>query len=209
MIDLYCERTASGLWGEPANLLSNLAFLAAAWAIWRQRRQAPSVARPLALLAAAIAIGSAWFHAAATPSARVFDEAPILVFELVFLWLYGRRLVGLGRGQVALLLLGFTAVLAAARAEQAVLNGSLAYVPPLLFAGGLGVYHYRTQPRARTALLGGAAVFTLALGLRTIDLPLCSAFPLGTHFLWHLLAAMALAVFARGLLANAPLPVRR
>jgi len=35
MIDLYCERLGPGIWAEPINALTNLAFLVAAFAAWR------------------------------------------------------------------------------------------------------------------------------------------------------------------------------
>jgi hypothetical protein len=38
-VDLYCERTGPGLWAEPANALTNLAFIAAGlWGVWQVRR---------------------------------------------------------------------------------------------------------------------------------------------------------------------------
>ena len=41
-IDLYCERTGPGLWAEPLNALSNLAFIAVAVILWRRAgRNAP------------------------------------------------------------------------------------------------------------------------------------------------------------------------
>ena len=44
-VDGYCERTAPGLWGEPFNSVSNVAFLAACVALLsllaRQRRPVP------------------------------------------------------------------------------------------------------------------------------------------------------------------------
>lgn len=38
-VDLYCERTGSGLWAEPANALTNLAFIAAGLSDVRQVRR--------------------------------------------------------------------------------------------------------------------------------------------------------------------------
>ena len=38
--------------------------------------------------------------------------------------------------------------------------------------------------------------------LRSIDNAVCDAFPIGTHFLWHLLAALVLYLFGRGLVQN-------
>lgn len=44
-VDLYCERLAPGLFGEPLNLLSNLAFLVASglllWLLAGQVRPVP------------------------------------------------------------------------------------------------------------------------------------------------------------------------
>ena len=89
MISLYCERTAPGLWAEPFNVISNIGFAIAAWAIWQLRRD---VSAPLPLvrfftaLTFTIAIGSALFHMLATPWARVLDEGPIVLFQISFLW---------------------------------------------------------------------------------------------------------------------------
>ena len=49
------------------------------------------------------------------------------------------------------------------------------------------------------ALLQAAAVFFVSLMLRTVDLPLCGQFPLGTHFAWHLLNAVVLFIVARAM----------
>jgi hypothetical protein len=39
-LDHYCERTAPGLWNEPANALSNIGFrVAAGWILVRQQRR--------------------------------------------------------------------------------------------------------------------------------------------------------------------------
>ncbi|MFT2588559.1 hypothetical protein ACMWPQ_29155, partial [Escherichia coli] len=34
-VDLYCERLSTAFWAEPVNALSNLAFLLAAYFLWR------------------------------------------------------------------------------------------------------------------------------------------------------------------------------
>jgi hypothetical protein len=35
-------------------------------------------------------------------------------------------------------------------------------------------------------------IFSLSLVLRTVDAAICPAFPLGTHFIWHLLNGLVL-----------------
>jgi hypothetical protein len=203
MIDLYCERTGPGFWAEPFNALTSLAYLLAAWAVWRaHRRPGRRIDRVLGALLAAIGMGSALFHLLATPWARLLDEAPILVFQLTFLWAYGRGIVNLARGPVAGLLVAFLAAVLWGRQSPGVLNGSIPYLPALLVAVVLGVYHARTQPVERTTLIAGVACVTAALLCRIVDLEACDALPIGTHFLWHVLTAAALYLFVRGLLAN-------
>ena len=49
-IDLYCERLAPGLTGEPLNALSNVAFFIAAWAILNLARHQQKIATEIWLL---------------------------------------------------------------------------------------------------------------------------------------------------------------
>lgn len=207
MIDLYCERTGPGLWAEPLNALSNLAYFAAAWAVWRFARGTVGPGtRVLVSLLAAIGTGSALFHTFATPWARALDDTPILLFELSFLWLYGRQIVGIAPASLAALLAGFLVAVHAGRQFPQLLNGSLMYAPAFLVALAIGLYHYRTQPRERFTIPAAVGIFVVAVVCRTVDNAVCPAMPLGTHFLWHLLTASALYLFARGLLVGAPSP---
>ena len=202
MIDLYCERVGPGLWAEPINALSNLAYLAAAWAVGRAAAGTPArvIAWRLAALVAAIGIGSALFHTVATPWARRFDEAPILVFQLVFLWEYGGRVLRLRRSSVVLLSGALLAAVFAARQFPDVLIGSLVYLPALVAVTAFGLRSGRA--RGARPLLTAAAVLAAAVVLRTIDQQVCHAVPVGTHFLWHLLTAVVLYLCSRGLLVD-------
>jgi hypothetical protein len=49
-------------------------------------------------------------------------------------------------------------------------------------------------------MLTAAGIFTLSLALRTVDDAACDRFPLGTHFVWHLLNATGLYLCVLGLL---------
>ncbi len=103
-IDLYCERLGAEFWAEPINALTNIAFFLAAWGAWRLSRQSSSLSASIwVLIASILAIGSGSFvfHTVATNWARVLDVVPILVFQLLFLWFYGRQVMGL-RGHVVI-----------------------------------------------------------------------------------------------------------
>lgn len=190
--DLYCERLGPGLLAEPVNAITNAAFFVAAWYAWRDARAVGRLdATTLTLigLIAAIGMGSALFHTFATGWARLLDELPILLLQLLFLWTYSRRVIGVAWWVSAAMVAAYLALAVYCRGFGHLLNGSLIYAPALAMSLGLGVYHWRTQPRFRTWLLRAAAMLLVAIVMRTFDAAVCERFALGTHFMWHLLVA--------------------
>jgi hypothetical protein len=75
------------------------------------------------------------------------------------------------------------------------LNGSGGYLPPLLALFVVATLT-RGTPTGRILLLS-AAIFSLSLVFRTLGNALCTSFPLGTHFLWHMLNATVLYLLLR------------
>lgn len=205
MIDLYCERLGSGLWAEPLNAWTNLAFLMAAWACWSMVRRSASGSGESTLLIAliaAIGIGSGLFHTFATSWARILDVLPILLFQALYIWVYARRIVAINWLWSALLTGGFLAVTLLGRQFPTVLEGSLAYTPALFALSGLGIYHYWTKKRGPKLLLLASGMFLLALTFRTIDQTACFYLPIGTHFIWHILNAAVIYLATRALVLN-------
>ena len=204
MIDLYCERISPGLLGEPLNAVTNLAFLMAAWLMWRRARhdeEAPTEIMLLAGLMLAIGIGSALFNTFATRWAMLLDLAPIVIFQGVFLWSYTGRAIGLSRRRRVIIIVTLLAAITASLPFTAHLNGSLLYLPALLSLIVLAAWHYRNMAQARTSLVWATALLAASLVLRTVDQWLCPVWPAGTHFGWHLLNAVVLYQATSGLLA--------
>ena len=130
MIDLYCERLAPGLLGEPLNALTNLAFIAAGWFVQREAGEDRD-ARVLGLMVIAIGIASLLFHTTASLWAQWLDALSILGFELTFLFFYTGRYCDLGlRHRIGLVLVFGLATLVTGSFFPAAMNGSLAYLPP-------------------------------------------------------------------------------
>ena len=100
----------------------------------------------------AIGIGSSLFHTFATPWARVLDELPILLFQLLFVWLYARRAMNLHPLAAGMILVAFFAAALYGRQFPNLLNGSLIYAPALALVCALGAYHYATSKPARSRL---------------------------------------------------------
>ncbi len=204
-IDIYCERIAPGLLGEPVNAITNLSFFVAAFFVFKLGRDAGVVA--LGLLMVFIGIGSSLFHTHATHMTQLMDVIPILLFQMSFIWLYGLRVMKLSAAKTAMLFLVFLALsLVCDQMPSSILNGSTGYIPALLFVTGFGVWHYKNIVQDRAVLICAAAVFVTSLTFRSIDMELCDAWPLGTHFMWHCLNGAVLYLSARAYYAGAGSP---
>lgn len=203
-IDLYCERTAPGLLGEPLNTLGNLGFLAAAlWLALRLRREGRAQIDEwvLVVLAALVGVGSLVFHMFATRSTAILDQVFIAIFVLTFFHRWLARIMGLGGGlaSVGVLLLTLAIVGVRLAAPQELLNGSIIYVPVLVAMFGMAWWALRQRHPTAPFAIAVVVVFSIAITCRTVDLAVCDAFPYGTHWLWHLLNATVIAIACRSL----------
>ncbi len=212
-IDIYCERTSADFWAEPVNAWSNLAFPAAAlWAAVAARRRggATPAFRALVILAALVGVGSFFFHTFGNVWSEYADTIPIWTFVAATLFVAASRVAGLrphpivAAGLVAAVVLIVTFVTATDPAVQSPpdpLNGSLQYAPALIALATFAILaRIRRMPFA-TLLLGATVAFLAALFFRTIDMAVCAAFPLGTHFLWHLLNGLTVGLILMVMLA--------
>ncbi len=205
MIDLYCERLGPGLWAEPLNAATNLSFLIAAWVVWRLAKQSQSLFLDVWLLIgliAAIGIGSGLFHTFAETWSMVLDIVPILLFQLLYIWVYCRRIIEMRSGYSAGLLVIYVVFAHLGRQFPHLLNGSLIYAPALVVILVLGLYHYWARKEGRFVMLSASGVFFISLISRTIDNGICPYFHIGTHFLWHVFNSVVLYLSMKALLFN-------
>jgi hypothetical protein len=194
-IDIYCERADPSFWAEPVNALTNLGFLVAAglaFRHWRGRETPDYPVLALIVLVALIGIGSFLFHTIATEATSLVDVLPITIFVFWYLYLALRRFLSLSVGLSIALLAAFAGVSEAVSSPlpAEIMNGSDAYLPPLAALVAIGILTPDTSQRR--GLLLSATIFAVSLAFRTIDLAACGAWPLGTHFIWHLINALLL-----------------
>jgi hypothetical protein len=194
-IDLYCERLHEGLWAEPVNAITNLAFFLAAigaYFLWKREGREDRFILLLIGLAALVGIGSTLFHTFATRWGLLADSIPIAIFVVGFFTFTLRRFLG----QSAIATLGWIAAFLAVAAvvprllPAGFMNNSGFYFPVLGALIVLGILLRMKGDEMRWiggAYLCGAALFALSLSFRIVDPSVCAQFPLGTHFLWHCL----------------------
>jgi hypothetical protein len=209
--DEYCERLGPGLFAEPVNALSNLAFFIAAFLLWQLLRRAyagrsvPASLQALPVLIALIGFGSTAYHSFAVVWAEILDVLFIGIFIYFYIVCFLRYFLGL---QWKFALLGlpgfwlFGAALGQIFPADA-FNGSTRYFPALLGILLMGAtLAIKRQPQALTFFIA-AGVFLISLILRTNDQVWCSHFPLGTHWLWHCLNAVTLSLVAAAMIRAA------
>lgn len=216
---LLCERTSFG--SEVLNATSSLAIsLVSLFALLAWRRLSGRDWPLLAVIGMAFVIGplSAVFHWAPTVAGSWFDVVPMQAFVLSTFALVLHRMLHFDRLVTALHLSGFVLLAQIFKLvlPESALGGGAHYVAPLLalyiLGGGLiisarlGMHEHENATGARAAradaehfprlhagygLIQVGILLAVALVLRAMDMPLCASWPYGTHFVWHILVALA------------------
>ncbi len=194
-IDGYCERIDASFWSEPLNAVTNVVFLMSA--IWVLRREElNNKARALAFLLGMIGIASFLFHSVATAWAGALDVLFILLFTLLYIFVATEDFLGLPRRSALVVTLGyfpFSVVVEWFTLPLSFLGSTRIYVPILVLISLYSLILIKKFPDVSKGLAVGALLLTISMFARSVDLPLCEAIPIGTHFLWHVINAIMLA----------------
>lgn len=200
-IDNYCERTGPEFWSEPANALTNLAFVAAGlWGVAAVRRnRAGGFAELLAWWVVAIGVGSFLFHTFANQLTMWADILPIAGFTLAYTLFCMRRFLRFSWAKSLTIFVVFYAVAAFLTVNvpewlRAASNGTTGYLPPFLALAFFGVWIIGAGNPAGWYNLAAVGVFVVSVTFRALDPVVCEAMPLGTHFLWHSFNGLMLGI---------------
>ncbi len=189
----YCERSDFTYWSEPVNALTNAAFLIAAAFVWRSTAGLP-LARAMAIVLAIIGVGSFLWHTHATGWAGLADVIPILIFILLYLFAATRdylHLHPLWALLAVMLFLPYAFVFAWGLGQILPgLGANAAYFSVAALIAGYGLWLRKTE--TGQGLLIGAGLLCVSLGFRMADGAVCDVFPIGTHFMWHIMNAIML-----------------
>lgn len=191
----YCERVGDGLLSEPINLVTNLSLLLAAYICYHQlksRNRFKTRHLVLVSLAAAIGFGSALWHSFRTPWSHTLDFVPIYLFFIFFLYFFLETLLKKSNlsGWLTAAYVAFQVLLSYLFPQ--LLNGSVRHVSNLGFIIMVLWYLYKRTGKTAYPLLFALGSYAIGITFRSIDNVVCSWFPLGTHFLWHGAAGLAI-----------------
>ena len=187
----YCE---TGPWlavDHPANTLSNAIFFIIAFGLYFKYRKDKTL-RVAAMLVAGIGVGSSIWHYIANANLLALDIGTISLFTIWYLWQMLRRLTSLSARLIILTL--FTLF---------IVNGVLGFLlEPLLpmrtgsfLLPALGMIFIgikQSAPDIKRAMILSGVSLLVAMGFRVTDIHTCDIIPIGTHFLWHTFAGLAL-----------------
>ena len=194
-IDIYCERLDIGIWAEPINAVTNVAFILASIFMWLRCKNLVE-GRVLSFLLFSIGCGSFLFHTFAQTWAAILDVAAILIFILTYIFIANRSFLAWSK-MVSLLgvilFFPYQLLLANILSNIQFFGSSVQYIPVAILIFIYSGLLRKTEPNLSRGLLIGAAILCLSIVFRIIDEPLCSILSVGTHFVWHILNAIMLS----------------
>lgn len=197
-VDLHCERLADGLTGEPLNILSNVLFFIVAYFLFKNYREADIKApriKVLIYLIVGFGIGSIIFHSTARIWGALFDVMPIVFFAIFYLYLFSRHVLRLNRKwSVGIIGIFVFANFVFKSYVIKAPDGYVSLIPSILLMYCIALFMFATKNRSAMRFATATLVATLAATFRAVDSymnaeGLCNEFPIGTHFMWHVLMA--------------------
>ena len=194
-IDIYCERLDIGIWAEPINAVTNVAFILASIFMWLRCKNLVE-GRILSFLLFSIGCGSFLFHTFAQTWAAILDVAAILIFILTYIFVANRRFLAWSK-MVSLigviLFFPYQLLLASILSNIQFFGSSVQYIPVAILIFIYSGLLRKSEPNLSRGLFIGATILCLSIVFRIIDEPLCSILSVGTHFVWHILNAIMLS----------------
>ena len=194
-IDIYCERLDIGIWAEPINAVTNVAFILASIFMWLRCKNLIE-GRILSFLLFSIGCGSFLFHTFAQTWAAILDVMAILIFILTYIFVANRRFLAWSK-MVSLigviLFFPYQLLFASILSNVQFFGSSVQYIPVAILIFIYSGLLRKSEPNLSHGLFIGASILCLSIIFRTVDEPFCSISSVGTHFVWHILNAIMLS----------------
>jgi len=177
------------------NQVSNIAFVIGAiyaWYIWRQRNSDDKFSLLLIVLLALIGIGSFIYHAFPSDKTIWIDLIPIQIFGLSYFAYLGKKYFELSNLQLLLILVAFFFVRQywIIYMPRGAIGGGITHIPTVFLLLSSALLLLSRYKKFSTMLLIASAIYILALVIRAMDKQISVQFPVGVHWIWHILTAL-------------------
>ena len=192
----YCEFVSNFWIHEPLNAITNFGFLIGAYFLYRfvkVNKCNIGLGAILISLMVILGLGSLAWHSYRVVPTLLLDEIPIYIF-IIFTFYF--LIQSLTRSHKLTLTISFFSALIyyaifAYVPGVNISNGVLKYVFALLIFLILNVLIVKKFGSGYNFFLP-LSIFILAIVFRIVDLYICPIFPVGTHFIWHILIALTM-----------------
>lgn len=201
----YCERTANSFFAEPINLVTNLAFFVSAiftYKMLKTKNIKNSIYHLFPWPIFLIGLGSTSWHFYRSSITLLFDAIPIHIFLGLSLFLLLKKLVKSTNLTVGIIGIFILFQIFLTLNFPHLLNSSIRHIVNAILLFILILWTYKKFGKAALQLFFVFAVYVAGIIFRTIDIQVCPIFPLGTHFLWHLMVAWGAYLIVRFLVKN-------
>ncbi len=205
-----CERSAPGVWAEPLNVLSSLVFMIVAVAIYRHYHRHEDLIKKwiwdihaLTFITFLIGFNSVAFHLFPNPYTELADKLTIVLFIVLYFWAVLFRVMRctiFQAGIAFVAFVGFSHILV--HQFSGAMNDSIGYLSTMIALIVIAVYlHLKARPSSSHFMLA-AIIGVVSLFCRAIDREICGMFPIGSHFMWHVLNATLMYIVLKQLVRN-------
>lgn len=196
-VPIYCESSGIlALFPEPLNAVSNMAFIFAGLGIYKllTKDKIQKVEYKIALvLIFFVGFDSFLWHITKHPIGLILDAVPItltfiLITYILLKNIFGNKLIALIIPLLLFPVRFFLSSFALTDIASSLIRHSINVITFFIII----LLTFRKYGKIALEGLGVLSVYLTAIIMRTIDLQICQYFPLGTHFLWHILNAFSL-----------------
>lgn len=191
----YCERTTQGIFSEPLNSITNLAFIITSILILK-RYSGEKYSIIFSSLIGLIGIGSFLFHTIPTTLTSLLDITFILFFILFYLFIINNFIFNFSK--IISLILTFVSPFIyfylgkALKESIGFLGDSSFYIIILMHLFLIYLFALKEKTEGRLYILLANILFALSICFRLIDNHICNINFYGTHFIWHILNSLVL-----------------
>jgi Ceramidase len=205
-----CEKFNTLPIAEPLNVLTNLAFIGVAISLFHYVRTYEDLKGfkiydiyALIFLILCIGVCSSIFHLFPSQRNEIIDTIPIVLFINIFFVSTVVRIAKCKPLETVVCYMayaGFTHILVTHFPNA--LNDSIGYLSTMTALCVVAFYLNVKRRAAARSFLVAALLGVISLFFRSIDNAVCEVFPLGTHFLWHILNATLIYILMQQLIRN-------